>query len=209
MQQQGVSQPMNTNRAATSASESGLPASVVDLVPPTGDAGVGAICPNATTPDDIARERDSLVLELASRPEITPQDAEDQVQEAVLKGVEQPGIVNKPAWLRKVALNGSRTANRKKGIADRHKERVADCLARNRRRSIVDPALEAQWRELAESLQEGLAALPEILRAVWLRHWDGESTQVLADYYGVTARAIRYWLAKARLLLRPYLTRFL
>ncbi len=145
-------------------------------------------------------------------------DAEDAMQEALLKTFRHAARIREPAafrtWLYRTVKNACLISRRRRvgqpsrvlsldelGAPDRHAPQ--EPAAEDRR-----PDQELENRRLGEELSTALAKLPEIYRlVVVLRDVEGLSTREVAEVTGVSEANVKTRLHRARLLLRNELKR--
>lgn len=137
---------------------------------------------------------------LALRLGDTPAEAEDIVQEALLKFWTNAGRFN-PArgrlttWLQRITLNVALDRLRTVRRSDQLENDLPD--------AGPDPLTLLERQQRRTELAEGLAALPERQRAaVWLTYGEQMRGGEVAASLGITARALEGLLRRARLFLR-------
>jgi RNA polymerase sigma-70 factor (ECF subfamily) len=144
-------------------------------------------------------------------------DAQDVVQNSLLSAVEHlpefKGDSLFSTWLTRIAVNNALRVLRRRRqwptaslSADEHEdalplpEHIADWRG--------DPRRDLDRRELRAVLDEGIAALPEGQRLVFvLRDVQGQSVRDTAAMLGLSEANVKVRLLRARLALREFLTR--
>jgi len=148
------------------------------------------------------------------------QDAEDVVQTALLKALENlDGFREEAAfstWVRRIAVNealkvlrkrrGQRTVSMEKGALENEEGRIPHpgyvaCWRGN-------PAEIVERKNLRDILDRAIGALPEKQRLVFvLRDVEGMSVRETAEILGISEPNVKVRLLRARLALREKLTR--
>lgn len=158
-------------------------------------------------------DREAMILyRLAHRITGSREDARDVVQESFGRLVQHKDLdsLEKPeAWLRTVATRLAIDFRRRRHAdLDRKRERAMELMA-------LDPTDESEMGEVAlerkekvEALRRGIEQLAALDRAILLRRaLDDVPLAELADAYGVTEKAIRNRLSRARIFLRQRMKR--
>lgn len=152
-----------------------------------------------------------LIFWVMSGNSITFADAEDVVQEAFARALQQlqTGAISNPdAWFRKVT---------RQIVADAHPKPAAH-RKRRVRETLTDPAdlperrgdatrdtLPVEWMEMKEEARlaaEEISALPGKPRAVMTEYYNGASAEEIAQLLGMSRAAVRQNLARGRKALR-------
>jgi RNA polymerase sigma-70 factor (ECF subfamily) len=146
-----------------------------------------------------------MAVHLAMRMMGNLDDAEDAVQEALLKAyrhLETFRQVQRPrAWLLRVVFNQCLDARRRRDVRRRHEERIEGKLA---------PAADvgSAQRDSLRRVREVLAELPAKQQAVLhLRVFEQSSYEEIGAVLGLTPRSARVYLVKARAHMRARLGR--
>jgi RNA polymerase sigma factor (sigma-70 family) len=153
----------------------------------------------------LLRRHGPMVLGVARRALGNEQDAEDAFQATFLVLVHKAGSLRKPEllgnWLYGVAVRTAAKA-RARSAQRRAHERQAHALP------TVDPAHEADWRDLRPLLDAEVARLPEKYRIPFvLCYLEGKTNEEAAGLLGCPAGTVFSRLAWARERLRGRLTR--
>jgi RNA polymerase sigma factor (sigma-70 family) len=157
------------------------------------------------------RNKADLVFWVKSRNSITFEEAEDVVQEAFARALQQvqtKPISNPEAWFRKVT---------RQIVADAHPRPTAH-RKRRVRETLTDPAelperrwdrakdiLPADWLEMREEARlaaEEISALSGKPRAVMAEYYNGAPCEEIARRLGMSIAAVRQNLARGRKTLR-------
>lgn len=114
---------------------------------------------------------ESMVLRRFARGLVSPQDAEDTVQDAMLKAVASPQTPRaRVPWLKEVIRNALRSRARREMAWERAQVRLQPDVVPE----SPSEALEAA--ELAEAISDALEALPELFREVVVQRFYGDCT---------------------------------
>ncbi len=157
------------------------------------------------------RNKADLVFWVKSRNSITFEDAEDVVQEAFARALQQvqtKPISNPDAWFKKVT---------RQIVADAHPKPAAH-RKRRLRETLTDPAelperrwdrakgiLPAEWLEMKEEARlaaEEISALSGKPRAVMAEYYNGAQYEEIALLLGMSIAAVRQNVARGRKALR-------
>src|SRR3569833_1956986 len=157
------------------------------------------------------RNKADMVFSVKSRNSITFEEAEDVVQEAFARALQQvqtKPISNPAAWFKKVTrqivadAHPKPTAHRKRRLP----ETLTDPAELPERRwDRVEGALPAEWLEMKEEARlaaEEISALYGKPRAVMAEHYDGVPHEEIARRLGLSMAAVRQNLARGRKVLR-------
>lgn len=157
------------------------------------------------------RNKADLVISVKSRNSISFAEAEDVVQDAFARALQQlqtKPISNPAAWFKEVT---------RRIVADRHpkptahrKRRVQEALTDpvelpERRWDRVEGTLPPAWLEMKEEARlaaEEISALTGKPRAVMAEHYEGASNEEIAQRLGMSPAAVRQNLARGRKALR-------
>jgi len=152
-------------------------------------------------------DREALILyRLAYRITGSREDAKDAVQETFVRLVQHKdleGLEKPEAWLRTVVTRLAIDLRRRHHAdVDRKRERALELMALDE-----TPANSAssglERKEKVEALRRGIEQLAALDRAILLRRsLDDVPLAELADAYGLTEKAIRNRLSRARIFLR-------
>ncbi len=112
---------------------------------------------SSPTWEELLGHRDGPIRLLMFGMHLTPEAAEDVTSDVLLEAKVRGGIRNLPAWLNRAAVVGGIDLIRQRQRWEEHKERIA----RSQERVSIDPAAEAERRDLIELVQRAIAALPE------------------------------------------------
>jgi RNA polymerase sigma-70 factor (ECF subfamily) len=147
-----------------------------------------------------------------------PDDADDAMQEALLKTYRYAARIREPeafrAWLYRTVRNACLIGRRKRAHEPDHLVSLddggGDGDGRERQVDAVDPARGPEEQAINASLRSrltrSLAAVPRSYRVVVvLREIEGLSTREVADVLGITEANVKTRLHRARLLLREQL----
>jgi len=147
-----------------------------------------------------------------------PDDADDAMQEALLKTYRYAARIREPeafrAWLYRTVRNACLIGRRKRANEPDHlmslDEPVADLDGHDRRVDAVDPARDPEDQAINSSLRarlrRSLASVPRSYRVVVvLREIEGLSTREVAEVLGISEANVKTRLHRARLLLRERL----
>lgn len=147
-----------------------------------------------------------------------PQDAEDAVQETLLKALDKLPQFDERAsvltWLYRIAVNTSLMALRKRRTKERKEEPLAlpTPAELSRREPIdwsADPVRKTLRGELQQVMDRAIDALPEKYRVVFvLRDLEGFSTEHAGTVLGITPNNVKVRLLRARLFLREQLDQY-
>ena len=133
-----------------------------------------------------------------------PADAEDVVQDAFIRALEQLDTCQPDrfvAWLMRIVRNRAISLQRKKKVRSALPLEWA-----NGARSRDDPALSTERRGLRDRLQEALESLPERQREVLLLHdLEGWKHREIGDALEMKEGTVRYTLFQARRAMRARL----
>lgn len=147
-----------------------------------------------------------------------PDDADDAMQEALLKTYRYAARIREPeafrAWLYRTVRNACLIGRRKRANEPDHiaslDDTGADIDGHDRQVDAVDlgrsPEDQAINSSLRSRLSQALAAVPRPYRiVVVLREIEGLSTREVADVVGISEANVKTRLHRARILLREYL----
>lgn len=147
-----------------------------------------------------------------------PDDADDAMQEALLKTYRYAARIREPeafrAWLYRTVRNACLIGRRKKAHEPDHfvslDESPTDGDGRDHRVDAIDPARDPEDRAINSSLRarlrRSLAAVPRPYRVVVvLREIEGLSTREVAEVLGISEANVKTRLHRARMLLRDHL----
>jgi RNA polymerase sigma-70 factor, ECF subfamily len=147
-----------------------------------------------------------------------PDDADDAMQEALLKTYRFAGRIREPeafrAWLYRTVRNACLIGRRKRANEPDHMvsldESGTDGEGRDRQVDAVDPGRDPEDQAINSSLRSrlrrSLSAVPRPYRVVVvLREIEGLSTREVADVLGISEANVKTRLHRARLLLREHL----
>jgi RNA polymerase sigma factor (sigma-70 family) len=157
------------------------------------------------------RNKADLVFFVKSRNSITLDEAEDVVQEAFARALQQvqtKPISNPDAWFKKVTRQIAADAHPKP--AAHRKRRVQETLTDpaelpERRWDRARGILPAEWLEMKEEAllaAEEISALSGKPRAVMAEYYSGAPYEEIARLLGISAAAVRQNLARGRKTLR-------
>ncbi len=114
---------------------------------------------------------ESMVLRRFARGLVSPQDAEDAVQDAMLKAVAEPQAPRaREPWLKQVIRNGLRGRARRAMAWERARVRLGPDAVQ------TSPSEALESAELAEAISDALEALPEPFREVVVQRFYGDCT---------------------------------
>jgi RNA polymerase sigma-70 factor, ECF subfamily len=147
-----------------------------------------------------------------------PDDADDAMQEALLKTYRYAARIREPeafrAWLYRTVRNACLIGRRKRAHEPEHllslDDAGPDSDGRERHLDAVDPARDPESQAVNSSLRarllRSLAAVPRSYRVVVvLREIEGLSTREVAKVLGISEANVKTRLHRARILLREHL----
>jgi RNA polymerase sigma-70 factor, ECF subfamily len=147
-----------------------------------------------------------------------PDDADDAMQEALLKTYRYAARIREPeafrAWLYRTVRNACLIGRRKRAHEPDHlvslDEDAGDGEGHDRQVDAVDPARNPEGQAINASLRErlrrSLSAIPRSYRVVVvLREIEGLSTREVAEVLGISEANVKTRLHRARVLLREHL----
>jgi RNA polymerase sigma-70 factor, ECF subfamily len=147
-----------------------------------------------------------------------PDDADDAMQEALLKTYRYAARIREPeafrAWLYRTVRNACLIGRRKRAHEPDHlvslDETGLDDEGRDRHIDAVDPGRDPEDQAINSSLRarlrRSLSAVPRSYRVVVvLREIEGLSTREVAEVLGISEANVKTRLHRARLLLREHL----
>jgi RNA polymerase sigma-70 factor, ECF subfamily len=147
-----------------------------------------------------------------------PDDADDAMQEALLKTYRYAARIREPeafrAWLYRTVRNACLIGRRKRAHEPDHlvslDESTGDGEGHDRQVDAVDPSRDPEDQAINLSLRgrlrRALAAIPRTYRViVVLREIEGLSTREVADVVGISEANVKTRLHRARVLLREHL----
>jgi len=147
-----------------------------------------------------------------------PDDADDAMQEALLKTYRYAARIREPeafrAWLYRTVRNACLIGRRKRANEPDHlvslDEAPGDGDGHERHVDAVDPGRDPEDQAINSSLRarltRSLSAVPRSYRVVVvLREIEGLSTREVAEVLGITEANVKTRLHRARLLLREHL----
>lgn len=158
-------------------------------------------------------DREALILyRLAYRITGSREDARDAVQESFARLVQHKDLdsLTKPeAWLRTVVTRLAIDSRRRRHAdLDRKRERAMELMALDESTDGGPAESTLERKEKVEALRRGMEQLAALDRAILLRRaLDDVPLAELADAYGVTEKAIRNRLSRARIFLRQRMKR--
>lgn len=168
--------------------------------------------------DDLVQKYSRQVYNIALRLTSAPEEAEDVLQETFInacRGAENfEGRSSLGTWLYRIATNNGLMRLRRRRLDTVPLEPVVEeDMGDFRPFQLQDwswnPESLVLTDELRRAMDEGVAALPESLRAVFvLRDMEGLSTGEAAEVLGLSAGNVKVRLHRARLLLREYLAAY-
>lgn len=153
-------------------------------------------------------EREALILyRLAYRITGSREDAQDAVRESFARLVQHKDLdsLDRPeSWLRTVITRLSIDLRRRRNAdVDRRRERALELMALDESAQANPGDAAMERKEKVAALRRGLEQLAAIDRAILLRRsLDDVPLAELADAYGVTEKAVRNRLSRARIFLR-------
>jgi RNA polymerase sigma-70 factor, ECF subfamily len=147
-----------------------------------------------------------------------PDDADDAMQEALLKTYRYAARIREPeafrAWLYRTVRNACLIGRRKRAHEPEHlvslDDTGADGEGQERHVDAVDPGRDPEHQAINASLRgrlrQSLAAVPRPYRiVVVLREIEGLSTREVADVLGISEANVKTRLHRARVMLREQL----
>jgi len=146
-----------------------------------------------------------------------PDEAEDILQEAIIRGCDRiddfKGLSSLGTWLHRIVLNTALMhLRRKKPDIVRTEDfdlTPADLPADDVTPTPSEPIRELVSKELREEIEQAVLDLPDTLRTVFvLREIEGLSTAATASALGITESAAKVRLHRARLALRDSLAAY-
>lgn len=153
-------------------------------------------------------EREALILyRLAYRITGSREDAQGAVRESFARLVQHKDLdsLDRPeSWLRTVITRLSIDLRRRRNAdVDRRRERALELMALDESAQANPGDAAMERKEKVAALRRGLEQLAAIDRAILLRRsLDDVPLAELADAYGVTEKAVRNRLSRARIFLR-------
>lgn len=170
---------------------------------------------------DLARDYSAKVFQLAMRYTRNKEDAEEVVQDVLLKVRDKIALFRGDAalssWIYRITFNTAMSRLRSTRAARRHE--VADDPGASSNDAVSRPIEPADWsnlgdelvlrRQLREAVREAVAELPEIYREpVILRDLRGLSTEEASRQLKVKDQTLKSRLHRGRLILREKLAVF-
>jgi RNA polymerase sigma-70 factor (ECF subfamily) len=158
-------------------------------------------------------DREALILyRLAYRITGSREDARDAVQETFARLVQHKdldSLVKPESWLRTVITRLSIDLRRRRNAdVDRKRERALELMALDESTSGNTGDAVLERKEKVAALRRGIEQLAALDRALLLRRsLDDVPLAELADAYGVTEKAVRNRLSRARIFLRQRMKR--
>jgi DNA-directed RNA polymerase specialized sigma24 family protein len=137
--------------------------------------------------------------------------AEDAAMDALCKQLAMgQKRFNLEAWISRIALNAAFTKGRKKNVAEKHRQMLAQHAARLREEDAFEPWEEAARREeseiLAKLVAEALQTLSDLEREILVLHViNAVRIESLVALFRATPGSIRGHLQRARERVRRYL----
>lgn len=168
--------------------------------------------------DDLVERYSRQVYNIALRLTSRPEEAEDVLQETFInacRGAENfEGRSSLGTWLYRIATNNGLMRLRQRRLETvplepTTDEELADFQPRHLQDWSWNPESLVLTGELRQAMDEGIASLPEPLRAVFvLRDIEGLSTNEAAEILDISPGNLKVRLHRARLLLREYLATY-